>query len=248
MKAPAWRRWVPRVLLVVGALLTIVACLGVWANRQLLNTDNWVDTSSALLRDPAVQTATAAYLADQVASNVTADDLRTKLPDRLKPFAPQAASVLSELADRVAKRALQSGAFQTIWKETNRNAHEQFIKLIEGDKRTVRGASVVLDLRPMLGKLATRIGLGPDFAAKLSGDEGRVQIVQESDIELAAQLRQVAEERRLVGRVPGDPDARLGGQPVCPRAPPQHADDASASPSRAWRSSCWSCAASRATS
>src|SRR4051794_3172736 len=98
MKVPAWRRWVPRVLVGLGALFAVVACLGVWAQRQLLDTDNWVDTSSALLRDQAVQSATAAYLADQVAGNVTADDLRAKLPDRLKPFAPQAAAALSELA------------------------------------------------------------------------------------------------------------------------------------------------------
>ena len=183
MKAPAWRRWVPRVLLVFGALLTIVACLGVWAQRQLMNTENWVDTSSALLRDKAVQEETAAYLSDQVASSVTADELAAKLPDRLKPFAPQAASALSELAERVATRALQSGAFQTLWEATNRTAHEQFVKLVNGDKTTLLGRSVVLDLRPMLGKLAGRIGLGPDFAAKLSGDQGRVQIVKESDID-----------------------------------------------------------------
>src|SRR5690349_24048162 len=124
---PAWRRWVPRVLLVLAAVLLVVGCLGVWAHRQLLKTDNWVHTSSALLRDPAIQNATAAYLADQIASNVTAADIAAKLPDRLKPFAPQAAAALSELAERVAKRALKSGAFQSIWKQTNKRTHRDVV-------------------------------------------------------------------------------------------------------------------------
>jgi hypothetical protein len=181
--APAWRRWVPRVLLVLAAFLLIVGCLGVWAHRQLLNTDNWVHTSSALLRDPAIQNATAAYLADQVASNVTARDLEAKLPDRLKPFAPQAAAALSELSERIAKRALKSGAFQSIWKTTNRLTHEQFINLVEGDKSKLINRFVVLDLRPMIGKLGSRIGLGDQFVNQLPEDQGRIEIISQDDVD-----------------------------------------------------------------
>jgi hypothetical protein len=180
---PAWRRWVPRVLIALAALLLVVGCLGVWAHRQLLNTDNWVDTSSALLRDPAIQNATAAYLADQVSSNVTADDLAAKLPDRLKPLAPQAAAALSELSERIAKRALKSGAFQTLWKKTNRLSHEQFVKLVDGDGNTLLDKAVVLDLRPMLGKLGARIGLGDSFGDQLGEAQGRIKVFSENDVE-----------------------------------------------------------------
>jgi hypothetical protein len=181
--APAWRRWVPRVLLVLAAFLLIVGCLGVWAHRQLLNTDNWVHTSSALLQDPAIQNATAAYLADQVASNVTAQDLAAKLPDRLKPFAPQAAAALSELSERIAKRAMRSGAFQGLWKKTNRLTHEQFINLVEGDKNKLINKFVVLDLRPLIGKLGSRIGLGDQFVNQLPEDQGRIEIISEDDVQ-----------------------------------------------------------------
>ena len=44
-------------LLVLGTLLWTALGFAVWANRQALDTDNWVDTSSALLEDDEIRTA-----------------------------------------------------------------------------------------------------------------------------------------------------------------------------------------------
>ena len=33
-------------LIVVGALIAFLAVFSIWANRQLLETDNWVETST----------------------------------------------------------------------------------------------------------------------------------------------------------------------------------------------------------
>ena len=38
----------PLFLIGIGSLFAILAILALWANRQLLDTDNWVDTSSEL--------------------------------------------------------------------------------------------------------------------------------------------------------------------------------------------------------
>ena len=38
----------------------------IWANRQLLNADNWAQTSTSLLQNTAIRTATANYLVDQL--------------------------------------------------------------------------------------------------------------------------------------------------------------------------------------
>jgi hypothetical protein len=38
----------------------------VWANRQLLNPDNWANTSTQLLRDPEIRNAPANYLVNQL--------------------------------------------------------------------------------------------------------------------------------------------------------------------------------------
>src|SRR2546430_17418739 len=45
------KRIVVVVLLVLATLLWTVAGVAIWANRQMLDTKNWVQTSDALLRD-----------------------------------------------------------------------------------------------------------------------------------------------------------------------------------------------------
>ena len=47
---PAGRRWAVRGLLIVATLVTVVAIFAVWANRQVLDADNWADTSTRAAR------------------------------------------------------------------------------------------------------------------------------------------------------------------------------------------------------
>ena len=51
-------------------MLTVVAILSIWANRQVLNADNWSTTSTQLLQDPAVRATAANYIVDQIYANV----------------------------------------------------------------------------------------------------------------------------------------------------------------------------------
>jgi hypothetical protein len=44
-------------LLVLGTLFWTAFGLGLWAERQVLDTDEWVDTSSSLLEDEAIRNA-----------------------------------------------------------------------------------------------------------------------------------------------------------------------------------------------
>jgi len=54
------------VILVVATILGIVSILAVWANRQVLNADNWANTSTALLQNNAIRTQIADYVVEQV--------------------------------------------------------------------------------------------------------------------------------------------------------------------------------------
>jgi hypothetical protein len=45
----ARRRVLPLTLITVGSVLALLAIFALWANRQLLDTDNWTDTSTQLL-------------------------------------------------------------------------------------------------------------------------------------------------------------------------------------------------------
>ncbi|MDH4346748.1 MAG: hypothetical protein OEW31_10475, partial [Thermoleophilia bacterium] len=53
--------------LVVGAtVVALASVLAVWVQRQVLDTDVYVRTSSALLDDTAVRTAVATYAVDEL--------------------------------------------------------------------------------------------------------------------------------------------------------------------------------------
>src|SRR3954454_4961772 len=88
------------VLVVLASLVAFLAIFAIWANRQLLNTDNWTAASSKLLANPVMRNQVGDYLVDQVYANVdVAGELRALVPPRLQPLAPPAAVGLRNLAE-----------------------------------------------------------------------------------------------------------------------------------------------------
>src|SRR3954468_12507382 len=97
------RRTVARVLVVLASILAFGGILAIWANRQVLNTDNWTETSTELLQRPVIRNQLAAYLVDQLYANVDVEgELRSAFPPRLQPLAGPAAGALRDLANRTA--------------------------------------------------------------------------------------------------------------------------------------------------
>ena len=60
------RRFVIWALIVVASILAVVTVLTLWINRQVLDNDNWRQTSADLIADPAVQNTLSVYLVDQL--------------------------------------------------------------------------------------------------------------------------------------------------------------------------------------
>ncbi len=169
-----------RIVIVLASITLFLAGLAVWVARQALDTDQWVETSSSLVRDPAVQKTTAAYLSDQlVGSTQVTSRLEEALPDQFSALAAPLSGFIGDAAENAALRALQSGAFQQLWEDAQRRTHEQLVAVIEGDER-----QVYLDLRPMLGQVATRVGLGPQAVANVEsqGVLGRVKILEDDQV------------------------------------------------------------------
>jgi hypothetical protein len=195
--SPLLRRTLSSVLLVLACLVAIVAVLGAWADRQLLNTGNWVDTSSKLLQDPRIQGATAAYLADQLVDGPSIKaKLQDGLPPKLQPLAAPLAAASGEIAQRTAARLIASGAFQKLWRATNRNAHEQFLRIVDGDTR-LANLGVIVDLRPQLGVLAQRLGVAPDA----TGDHGKIHVLAGDDLRTVRKIVHAVQTLRWVSVV-----------------------------------------------
>lgn len=178
-------RTVVGVLVTLGALLGVLAILAVWISRQVLETDQWVDTSSQLLEDPAIQTALSGYLVDQLYANVNVQgELQAALPPRAAPLAAPAAGALRTGAEELVDRALQRPRVQQAWEDANRTAHEALVRVVEGNGDVVSSDQgvVTLDLRALLTQMAQRTGLGSRVADKLPADAASIVILRSDQL------------------------------------------------------------------
>ena len=185
-KPPRWRRIVPWVLVVLACVLLIVGALTVWAKRQLLDTNNWETTSSQLLENQQIRDAIAVYLVDQLHSRVDVPAVLEKdLPPRAKPLAAPLAAALQNFSLRATEALLARPAVQRLWREANRAAHSQFLKVIEGgDHLQTSNGEVVLDLSPILAKLG-QSSVGARVVAKLPPEAGRIVIMKSDQLKAA---------------------------------------------------------------
>src|ERR1700753_1288306 len=168
-------------LLVIGTLLTLVATFSIWANRQALNTDNWVATSSRILANKQVDERLSNYLAEQLAAN---EPLKTKLeeelPPRLQPLGAAVATGLRQLAPQIAERALQSPKVQALWAAANREAHERLLEVLDGGGSTVstENGEVSLNLSHLVEEVGNDVGVGTGIAEHLPPEVGRLVILK----------------------------------------------------------------------
>src|SRR3954451_19814040 len=115
-RLPRGRAHAPRAMLLGATILTVASIFALYANRQLLDSDNWADTSSELLAHPAIRGAVANFLVDQVYATVT---VRADAPDApprpRKRLAAPAANGLQTLAEKRTDRFLRRPAVQEAW-------------------------------------------------------------------------------------------------------------------------------------
>ena len=184
------RRRLPFVLIGIASLLAFVAIFALWANRQLLDTENWTETSSELLEDEAIRGQTAVFLVDQLYANV---DVQGQLEGALEGLSPRAGALagpasgaLKDLAVRATDRLLERPRPQALWEEANRRAHRRFLDVVEGGGEVVatQGGEVTLDLKALLGQTEQRVGVGGRAQAAIAEDAAQVAIMKSDQLEL----------------------------------------------------------------
>jgi hypothetical protein len=178
------RRILVQVLVWGTTVLAILAIFSVWANRQLLNPNNWANTSTKLLENPAVREATSTYLVEQLYAHVNvAEELKTRLPAQLQPLAGPIAGGLRSLASEAALRALANARVQEAWKEANRAADQSFVTIVNGGKGAVaiHQGEVTLDLASIVTDITGRLGL-PNVSSKLPPSVANLKILKSNQI------------------------------------------------------------------
>lgn len=180
-----------RILIAGAAVLTVLALLGAWVDRQLLNSEDWKRTSAALLRDPAIRVPVADAIAGQIADGSRAsgavEELSSMLPPDLQPVA-DAASGLAATATRDAvqsatQRVLASGRVQQAWVNATLAAQQALVLLIEGDNLHQQGNMVYLDLRPVAAEVAQELGFSGDRIKSLPAHRTQVALMSADKVD-----------------------------------------------------------------
>lgn len=184
-KGQVGRATASAVLIVIGCLLMPFSVLAVWASNQVSDTDRYVETVAPLADDPGVQQA--------IATNVTAAiverlDVQQVATDALNALAqqpdlpPRVAAVLPGLSVPISNGVegfvgdqvggfVASPQFASIWEQANRVAHQQLVKLLEGNQGgvvTAQNGEVTLELGPMVAQVKQRlVARGFDLAENI---------------------------------------------------------------------------------
>jgi hypothetical protein len=175
--SPRRRRGVVYTLIVVASLILFLAVFAVWANRQLLETDTWTDTSTKLLEDEEIREQVSFFMVDTLYANVDVQtELQQALPPRLQPLAGPAAAGLRQLTLRLADQALQRPRVQELWEDANRAMHEQLIDVVEhgGDE----------DVNLDIGTIVTQLGdqLGVDVAGRVPAGAAQIEVLPNDEL------------------------------------------------------------------
>lgn len=172
-------------LLVVGTLLWIVFGFAIWAQRQALDTENWVDTSGNLLENEDVRDAVGLYVVDQLFQSAEVEEqIEEVLPPELDRLAGPAASGLHEIARRNAPRVLGSAPALQVWERANEAAHSRLLALVEGDS----DRDLSLDLKGLFEQIAESTGLPPEAVERLPANVSSLQIADGDRLETAREL------------------------------------------------------------
>jgi hypothetical protein len=187
------RRGLVLALVVLASIIAFLAVFSIWAKRQALETDNWVETSTELLEDEEIRTQVAAFMVDTLYANVDVQaELEGRLPPDLKGLAGPAAAGIRQLTDQLANEALQRPRVQQAWEQLNRTAHETLIRVVEDNA----DEPVTLDLGSLVEQVGSEAGI--NVAGRLPPDAGEIEVLSADDLSTAGDVIDVVEELAIV--------------------------------------------------
>jgi hypothetical protein len=177
---PRGRRGIVFTLIAIASLIGFLAVFAIWANRQLLETDTWTDTSTKLLEDPEIRTQVSYFMVDTLYANVDVQaELQQALPPRLQPLAGPAAGGLRQLTLRLADQALQRPRVQQLWEDANRKAQETLIDVVRhgGDE------NVNLDIGTIVNQLGEQAGV--DVSGRIPPGVAQIEVLPNDKLSTA---------------------------------------------------------------
>jgi hypothetical protein len=176
-------------LIVVASIVTLLSILTVWVDRQMLDNHSWHKASAKIIQDPAVQSALATELVNEMYANVDiAAELKKRLPKDFKQLADPAAAALRDPATRGVEFLLSQPRFQALFVQASDTAHEKLVNVLEN--KTGFGIStgngvVTLDVSELLKQIGEALGIPTDALNRLPADVGQITIMSSDQLNTA---------------------------------------------------------------
>ena len=147
------RRWdgiVSWVLIVVACILAVMSVFIIFVRNEVLNTDTYVGTVAPLASNPAVQSAVATRVSNELVTQINVEKrIKEALPRKAGFLATPLTSTIQTAANHITLRLVESPQFRELWVEANRRAHKQVVALLTGSTQGALQASngkVTVDL------------------------------------------------------------------------------------------------------
>jgi hypothetical protein len=160
------RRIATIVLVVLTSITVLVSTVAVWAARTVFDTDRFVAVFESVISDPAVTSALAERLTDEVANAVQASGVVAEnVPEELQPLLPVLGGAVRGFVSGEVDKFLQSDTGQQLMIRSVRRTHSAAIRVLEGkdtpgDLVSVESGAVTLNLVPgvvaVLGRVQER--------------------------------------------------------------------------------------------
>lgn len=190
------RMLVVRILVVLGALFTILALIAGYIRFQALDTDTVEATAGDLIADPEIRDQIAATLVEQFFTYVDVEAaLQERLPPEQQALAGPIAGVIRIGADRAATQLLERPRPQRLWVRTIAETHRNLLRVLEDETGPIgtEEGELVLDLRPLVIQLGDRVAVVGRIDERLGADPdaGRITIMEADRLETAQDLTQL---------------------------------------------------------
>jgi hypothetical protein len=171
--------------------------LAIFGRNLVLNTDRYVTILRPIASNPGVQSVVIQAVDRQVASHIDIPALvATSLPPRAAPLKGAISSGVTSLINTATTKFVQSPAFEVLWVEINRTAHQQIDYVLTGNAPPGLGAvniapngQVTLDLSAIVTQVKTRlVNAGLTVAERVPPVGATIEIAKVSGVEKARRV------------------------------------------------------------
>jgi hypothetical protein len=173
------RFWTSSVLIFISAIFFVFTLAGYWLKQNIVDTDVWVNKTSAVIQDPNVRNDISNSLTDTIFTKFDVNQyVKELLPDKAQPLADPIANSLRGLTQKQIDKILQSQAFINAWEKLNTKAHSGLVNSLEkadtnsqnsGDLLYFDDDKLMLNLQPVYAEIKDSLSTkGLSFVDKVA--------------------------------------------------------------------------------